>query len=252
MSQGADTEPSRPDPRLDASGAAVTGPVRDLIEAQLRALVLAPSFPCLGARSAVRNGGYVFATYRDLREAASLDALAEDLGRFAAGRHRLGRFYSFVAGFLEPARITDEASWDRTVWAALQRLHDVDGRPWDSRWSTVPGDADFALSLAGCGMLVVSLYPGASRFSRRFAWPTLVFNPPEQDRANFPDDESFLRFQDAIRARDVRLQGSMNPSLPPTLDDPQAPGFSGAPVGPFWRCPLVVRTPAGADRKAGG
>jgi FPC/CPF motif-containing protein YcgG len=220
---------------------AISPLVKDMIERQLRALVLDTPFPCLGARSAFRNHGYVFQVYEDLRTDAGAAALADGLREFTKKRHELGNFYTFIASFVEPGAVSDESSWDRQIWEVLQRLHDLDTEPWDDRWSTTPEDADFALSFAGCGQLVVTLYPGASRYSRRFAWPTLIFNPPEQDRANFPDDESFLRFQDTIRARDVRLQGTMNPSLPPTLDDPQAPGFSGAPVGDHWRCPIKIR-----------
>ena len=48
----------------------------------------------------------------------------------------------------------------------------------------------------------------------------------------------------ARQQRDALLQGHTNPSLPATLDDPQAPGFSGTPVDPdSWRCPLHVHPP---------
>jgi FPC/CPF motif-containing protein YcgG len=215
--------------------------VKEFVERQLRALVLDTPFPCAGARAAVRNAGYLFNLYADMGSRGSLAELVADLRYFAQVRSELGNFYSFVASFVEPARIDEEQAWDVFVWSFLQKLHDFDDAPWDDRFSTDPQDAGFALSFAGCGQLVVSLYPGATRYSRRFAWPTLVFNPLEQDRANFPDDESFERFRDTIRARDVRLQGSVNPSLPLTLDDPQAPGFSGAPVGPDWTCPIRLR-----------
>lgn len=219
--------------------------VKQLVERQLRVLVLDTPFPCTGARAAVRNSSYLFNLYADMTSPDSIAHLSADLRYFAQVRGELGDFYSFVASFIEPARIDREQVWDGLVWSVLQQLHDLDDLPWDGRFSTDPRDPDFALSVAGCGHLVVSLYPGATRYSRRFAWPTLVFNPLEQDRANFPDDASFTRFRDTIRARDVRLQGSVNPSLPATLDDPQAPGFSGTPVGPDWTCPLRLRPGTG-------
>jgi uncharacterized protein len=233
-STGNDREPA-------AAAGDPPGRVKEMIERQLRCLVLETPFPCLGARSAFRRGSYQFNVHQDMRTAGTLDSVAADLRHFADVRRDLGDFYSYIASFTEPALIPSEAYWDELVWDFLQRLHDADTEPWENRWSTDPKDYDFALSFAGLGHLVVALYPGASRYARRFAWPTLVFNPPEQDRANFPDDESFLRFQNHIRDRDERLQGSVNPALPPTLDDPQAPGFSGAPVDESWRCPLVIR-----------
>ncbi|MFC4564329.1 guanitoxin biosynthesis heme-dependent pre-guanitoxin N-hydroxylase GntA [Nocardiopsis mangrovi] len=232
-----------------AFGGRVNRATGEMIERQLRALVLDAPFPCLGARSAFRTGSYVFAAYSDMHDERDLAALLAGLTRFARMRTSLGRFYTYVASFVEPRMIPDEHAWERLVWSVLQWLHDHDEVSWDTRWSTSPSDSDFALSIGGLGQLVVTLYPGANRHARRFAWPTLIFNPLEQDRANFPDDEDFLAFQDQIRARDSRLQGNVNPSLPPTLDDPQAPGFSGAPVGADWRCPLTVRT--GEERNAG-
>ncbi len=222
----------------------VPGPVRELIEQQLRSVVLGSPFPCLGARSAFRDGSYLFNVLPDMDDPRSPEHVLADLRYFARVRLRMGDLYTYVVSFLEPRAIADEGEWDRRLWSFLQHLHDLDDVPWDGRFSTEPRDADFALSVAGLGQLVVTLYPGATRYARRFGWTTLIFNPPEQDRANFPTDEQFLRFQNRIRERDARLQGHVNPALPATLDDPQAPGFSGAPVDPdSWRCPLRVHPP---------
>ena len=227
--------------RADGPAGAVSPQLAELVERQLRALVLEGPFPCLGSRAALRTGSYLFSLFPDLRSADAVDAVLAGLRRFAATRRQLGDFYTYVASFVEPRVVVDEAEWDRLVWDFLQKLHDSDDEPWDPRWSKDPTQPDFALSLAGLGQLVVTLYPGASRYARRFAWPTLVFNPLEQDRANFPEEEAFLRFQGRIRDRDRALQGTVNAALPATPDDPQAPGFSGASVGADWRCPLVVR-----------
>jgi uncharacterized protein len=216
-------------------------PLARLVEAQIRSLVLDGPFPCSGAKAAFNDDSYRFNLYPNLGDSASWIDVAADLTAFVRGRSSMGRFYTFVASFVEPAAVVDHAAWDRLVWAFLQGLHDVDDVAWDPRFSTDPSSADFAFSFGGCGMLVVSLYPGATRYARRFAWPTIVFNPLEQDRANFPDHADLQRFTDRIRARDTKLQGAVNPSLPPTPDDPQAPGFSGAPVGAGWKCPLRVR-----------
>ena len=223
---------STPDSSLDMVGR--------LIERQLRGMVLDGPFPCLGARSVLRNGSYLFAVHPDLFGAGAVEAVAADLRRFADVRLRLGRLYSCVISFLEPRTVPDERAWDGRLWGFLQALHDLDDAPWDARFSDDPESGDFALSFAGVGHLVVSLYPGAWRYARRFAWPTLVFNPLEQDTDAFPDEGDFARFQHVIRLRDARLQGQVNPSLPATRAESQAPGFSGAPVSDTWRCPFVV------------
>jgi FPC/CPF motif-containing protein YcgG len=219
----------------------VPATVRELIEKQLRCLVLDAPFPCLGARAAFRTGSYLFNVHPDMNDQQATDNVLADLRYFAKVRHEMGNLYTYVASFVEPRMIPSEMAWEQMVWKFLQGLHDLDDTQWDARFSRDPADADFALSLGGLGQLVVTLYPGANRYTRRFAWPTLIFNPLEQDRANFPSDEEFLRFQNMIRDRDARLQGNVNPSLPPTLDDPQAPGFSGAPIDAAWECPLQIR-----------
>jgi uncharacterized protein len=211
-----------------------------LIERQLRCMVLDGPFPCLGARSAFRNDSYVFAVHHDLFGPDAVEAVAADLRHFAAVRLRLGRLYSCIVSFVEPRTVPDEQVWDGQVWGFLQALHDLDDTPWDPRFSADPESGDFALSFAGVGHLMLALYPGATRYARRFAWPTLVFNPLEQDTAAFADEQDFARFQHIIRERDARLQGHVNPSLPATREQSQAPGFSGAPIPDSWRCPLVV------------
>jgi uncharacterized protein len=226
--------------------------VRELIERQLRCLVLDGPFPCLGARAALRTGSYLFNVHLDMNDRQALDGVLADLRYFARVRREMGNLYTYVVSFVEPRMIPSEMTWDQTVWRFLQGLHDLDDTRWDPRYSRDPTDADFALSVAGLGQLVVTLYPGASRYTRRFAWPTLIFNPLEQDRANFPTDEEFLRFQNMIRDRDERLQGTVNPSLPPTLDDPQAPGFSGAPIDASWTCPLRIGPRPSGDEDGGG
>lgn len=240
-------------PQLPAEHAGlVPATVRELIEKQLRCLVLDAPFPCLGARAALRTGSYLFNVHADMNAPRATDSVLADLRYFAEVRREMGNLYTYVASFLEPRMIPSETAWEQMVWKFLQGLHDLDDTPWDTRFSRDPSEAGFALSLGGLGQLVVTLYPGANRYTRRFAWPTLIFNPLEQDRANFPSDEEFLRFQNMIRDRDARLQGNVNPSLPPTLDDPQAPGFSGAPIDAHWRCPLRIRPQQAEEADRGG
>lgn len=212
------------------------------MQTQLHVLVSAQPFPCLGARSALASDSYLFNLYEDMGSAESLRDLATDLRHFAEVRLGLGSLYSYVASFIEPRIPGDEAAWGKSFWDLMQRLHDIDAQYWDPRFSQDPESSEFAFSFAGLGHLVVTLYPGASRFSRRFAWPTLVFNPLEQDRAKFPEEAEFVRFRDQIRLRDSRLQGQVNPALPRTLDDSQVPGFAGTPVPPGWQCPLRLRS----------
>src|SRR5207244_4323508 len=85
---------------------------------------------------------------------------------------------AFVAVFTgRPPR--GEADFERRLWLQLQQLHDRDDPSpgWDPSVSNDPEDARFAFSFAGCALFVIGLHPDSSRLARRFAWPTLVFNP---------------------------------------------------------------------------
>src|SRR5829696_6122951 len=69
--------------------------------------------------------------------------------------------------------------------------------------------ASFAAPTA---IFIVGLHAGSSRVARRFAWPTLVFNPHSQfDRLR--EDGRFERFQQVIRGAERALQGDVNPMM---------------------------------------
>jgi FPC/CPF motif-containing protein YcgG len=90
------------------------------------------------------------------------------------------RLTTFVASFLRPVP-GDEAELERLLWTQLQALHD--GEPmqsWDPSVSSDPEDAHFSFSMAGSAFFVVGLHAASTRWARRFAWPTLVFNPHAQ------------------------------------------------------------------------
>ena len=183
----------------------------DFVCRQFLALVMDPAFPCLGARSAMHHDAYDFHLYPDLQDAASRQQLARDLERFGTIRHSMdGRFATFVASFEKPRSVEDETRWDDLIWRFLQALHDLDTAPWDPTVSDDPANPEFIFSFAGTGYFVVGLHPGASRHSRRFAYPTLVFNAHDQF-AQLRHTGQFTGFQRTIRRRDVRLQGSVNP-----------------------------------------
>jgi uncharacterized protein len=212
--------------------------VESFVEHQLRALVLSDYFPCVGARSAFKSGGYAFHLYGDITNAEFIDAMADDLREFIVSPPS-GPFVTFVATFASPTGIHDESHWDALVWRALQFLHVSDFQQWDRSVSDDPSSPDFSFSFGGRAFFVVGLHPGSSRYSRRFAWPSLVFNFHEQFERLRVEDK-YVRFRDTIRARDIRLQGSLNPNLSDFGDASDATQYSGMPAGSGWRCPFIA------------
>jgi FPC/CPF motif-containing protein YcgG len=188
-----------------------------------RAFVAAPDFSCLGARAALRRPSYRI-------------ALARDLAGFAAGPAD-DDFATFVAVFAgQPAG--GEADFEATLWAQLQGLHGLDPAPaWDPAVSEDPEDVHFSFSFAGRAFFVVGLHPGSSRVARRFAWPTLVFNPHAQFQ-RLRADGRYSKLRDAIRARELALQGSLNPNLSDFGERSEARQYSGRATEAEWRCPF--------------
>jgi hypothetical protein len=198
------------------------------------------TFTCLAGRAASRRRDLVVAVYPDLRpEGDVTPRLHADLLRFQA-THLTGRrlFASFAAVFAAPAEIT-EGGFEALLWDQLGRLHhhDAQRHPWAPGVSADPSRPDFAFSVGGHAYFVAGLNPAASRLSRRFARPVLVFNSHEQfDRLKA--DGTYGGLQGRIRARELRLQGSLNPMLAEHGDVSEAAQYSGRRVEPGWQCPF--------------
>ncbi len=222
----------------EPSGGPVT-PQEEFVHDSLRALVLNPRFSCVGAKAAIRRGQYRAGLYGTMGSRGAVAGLARDLFEFVEDLPRIGGdFTTFLASFGGPA-VVEEMAFERLLWAQLQGLYEQD-RPhhgWDPTVSADPADPDFSFSFAGRAFFVVGLHPASSRYARRFAWPTLVFNLHEQFE-RLREGGRFARVREVIRAREIELQGSLNPNLSDFGELPEARQYSGRPVGEGWRCPF--------------
>ena len=142
----------------------------------------------------------------------------------------------------------DQQSFERLVWRQLQALHDLDRQDhgWDPTASPDTADPHFAFSVGGRAYFVVGLHAASSRWTRRFAWPTLVFNPHRQfDRLR--EQGKFERLRDQIRDRDRALQRTLNPMLSNFGEHSEARQYSGRRVEDDWRCPFHARDVSESD-----
>lgn len=207
------------------------------VHAALRALVLDPEFPCVGARSAFNQGSYRFAMYEQLDTPEATEGLARDLFAFVQEQDRIeGQFSTFIAVFDGPKVLTPE-EFERQLWNQLKRLHDADTEPWDPAVSDDPADPRFSFSFAGRAFFIVGLAPSGSRWARTFPWPALAFN------AHFQFEQlrrggQFERMQEVIRERDTELEGGVNPNLANFGEHTEARQYSGREVEDGWRCPV--------------
>lgn len=202
-----------------------------------------PDFPCVGSKAALAQGAIRTLELAPLgtrdNDAALLDGLASFARHLAAQPTGSTVVHSMVAIFEGPTD-TDEMRFEALLWSQLQRLHLLDvrrGHAWADGVSRDPDDPRFSLSLAGHPFFVIGLHPGASRLARRFAWPAMVFNSHVQfDRLR--SDGRYAKMQKATRARDVALQGSINPNLADFGTAPETRQYSGRAVEAGWKCPF--------------
>ena len=219
---------------------------RDAARSQFRDWVLDPTFACVGAKSAVQRDTFRLELYPKMGGARATDRLSRDLARFVREQDPAApEFSTFAASFVEPAA-SDERDFESLLWRQLQELHDRDPIPWDPDVASDPADGKFAFSFAGRAFFVVGLHPRSSRMSRRFAWPTLVFNARFQFE-RLRERGKYERMQAVIRARDRALQGTNNPMLSDFGSRSEARQYSGRPVDEEWRCPFHPGPKDGSD-----
>ena len=131
-------------------------------------------------------------------------------------------------------------------------LHDHDEPEWDPDYAYNPEHEEFSFSFAKRSFFVVGLSPAASRISRNFIYPAIAFNP-EHQIANLRTQGKLEKWERDIRNNDIRLQGSINPSIVTELGKrvPEARVYSGKanPPDKPWQCPFKMR-PDVKDPKA--
>lgn len=217
------------------------GPMGDALVEHIKA----SEFPCVGSKAAVAQDALRTVECAPLGSRENDAFLLDQLGLFAAELAQAdpgaSTVHSFAALFEGP-QATDEARFEALLWSQLQRLHSLDyrrGSRWSKDVSSNPDSPDFSLSLAGHAFFVIGLHPGASRMARRFQYPTLVFNSHQQFE-RLRADGRYQKMQAATRARDIALQGSINPNLADFGTAAETRQYSGRKVDADWRCPFHV------------
>ncbi|CAN5719123.1 guanitoxin biosynthesis heme-dependent pre-guanitoxin N-hydroxylase GntA [soil metagenome] len=218
--------------------------VGEFVRDAFRSLVMNPRFSCVAAKSAFRRDNYRHGVYGAMGCPASPAALARDLESFVADASTFKPgFRTFVASF-DDTTARDEKEFERALWRVLQSLHDIDrqSHEWDPTVSSDPADPEFSFSFAGTAFFLVGMHPTSSRMTRRFAWPTMVFNL----HAQFEDlrrEGRYERMQHVIRERDVELQGSIHPNLADFGERSEARQYAGRVTEEAWKCPFSTRAP---------
>ncbi|GAA2601692.1 guanitoxin biosynthesis heme-dependent pre-guanitoxin N-hydroxylase GntA [Actinomadura fulvescens] len=211
--------------------------------------VAGDSFSCVAAKTAERRGTIVHRHYGVMGDEATTEALHADLAGFAAAKDDIDLLLaSFVATFDGPGDLTEE-EFDEVLWHQLQRLHDLDSARfgWSEGVDSDPASPNFGFSVGEHPFFVVGLHPRSSRITRRFERPAIAFNSHVQfDRLK--QRNIYPRLQRETRAREMTLQGSLNPNLAEFGETSEAVQYSGMAVDGDWKCPFRPHVREGSTR----
>jgi uncharacterized protein len=227
------TRPLTPDAPIDA----------ELIDAhhQLRQRILDQSYPCTGAISAFSQHCYRFGLYPELACDSAVRAVCHDLHCFCHEFTPIDdNLITFVAMFRGTA-IQSERHFEDLLWNQLQGMHALDSGffTWDKDVESDPASDHFSYSIGGRAMFVIGMHPKASRLARTFPYPTLVFNLHEQFEG-LRARGKLEAMKQTIQAREMSLQGSINPMLADFGENSEARQYSGRTVSDNWVCPFHV------------
>lgn len=199
------------------------------------------NYPCVFAKSVLNKGSYMISFYENIASREDTLALCEDIFDFLQFQTEIAcrDFSTFVAVFVKSV-IVEELEFEEKLWRQLDMMRSIDGRncDWDPAYSSDPTNEDFSFSFGGRGYFVVGGHPRSSRISRRFMYPTIIFNAQFQFE-KLKDIGVMDRFREIIRNRDIDMQGNINPglaSIGKTISEARL--YSGRLVELDWTCPF--------------
>lgn len=198
-------------------------------------------FPCIAAKAALARQ-QVKCLVADHMACPKDDKLILDFLYDFTDDYRSAKdfYHSAAIIFKEPAVMPEEL-FDELLWQRLQGLSDLDAAdyPFDKRVNNSPTSPKFSFSIKEEAFYIIGLHPNSSRKSRRFSYPTLVFNPHAQFE-ELRDINKYDMMKGAVRKRDIAYSGSINPMLEDFGMASEVYQYSGRKYDDVWQCPLKI------------
>jgi hypothetical protein len=197
-------------------------------------------FPCVVAKAALaRNHIKGFVANNMACPASDVEVLHFIYDFVDQYRSSRESYHSAAVIFKGPANTNDE-TFDTLLWERLKALSTLDKANYlhDNRVDENPAAPNYSYSLKSEAFFVVGLHPGSERRSRRFKYPTLIFNP----HAEFEKLRKLNRYEKlkgVVRKRDVIFSGSVNPMLDDFGNSSEVSQYSGKRYDDKWKCPLA-------------
>ena len=200
-----------------------------------------PEFPCVAARAAFAHRQIRCFVAGNMLCPADDKAILDFIYTFIDDYRSANSLYHSATIIFSGPEIHDEEYYDEMLWKRLQSFSDLDAvnYNYDERVSTDPSSPYFSYSLKEEALFIIGLHPASSRVSRRFKYPTFVFNPHEQFE-KLREQHHYEHMKQTVRHRDIKLSGSINPMLNDYGSSSETLQYSGRQYDSSWKCPLQI------------
>ena len=210
----------------------------DDLQTEIQSLITQKNFPCIAAVKALHQNEIRIGTYQDFGQCRSWQRLREDLFKFSEEQRKSQSEHLTFWAVFEGESNFSEDEFEEGLWRELSSLTSIEDKATD--WNinnSDPASSEFSFCLFGEPFFVVGIHPNSSRRGRRFSKPSLIFNLFRQFDSLGKKGvyESMVK---AIRARELKFDGAVNPMTLAHGDDWEAIQFSGKPNPSEWKCPF--------------
>jgi uncharacterized protein len=199
-----------------------------------------PDFPCVAAKAAqAKNRAYCFAAGHMACPEHDA-AILKFIYNFVDTYRTINKPYFSAAVIFDSPMSCTEEEYDGMLWSRLSSLALMDrgnGFRHDPRVDADPSSPKFSFSIKEEAFFIVGLHNDSNRRSRRFKYPTLIFNP----HAEFEKLRELGRYEKMkriVRKRDSAFSGSVNPTLNDFGERSEIYQYTGIPYSSDWVCPL--------------
>ncbi len=198
-------------------------------------------FPCVAARAAEAKQQVHCMVAENMFCPHDDPAILSFLYKFVDLYRLSDTLFHSVAIIFKGPDFPGEELFDRLMWQRLQSISDLDAthHPYDLRVDSDPSSPEFSFSLKQEAFFIIGLHPHSGRPSRRFNYPTLVFNP----HAQFEDlrkADHYDKLKNIVRKRDLISSGTVNPMLEDFGNASEVFQYSGRHYNSDWKCPLKI------------
>ena len=165
------------------------------------------------AKSVINQGFFHTFTIPDL-STVSVNSALEQMYDFIAEMQAKKVNLSSCAIVVEDEKLKDFSLFETKFWEFLKELNQLDKVNYapDPEVDSDPKSSNFSYSIKSESFFIIALHPNSPRWSRRFKYPAIVFNPHKQFE-KMRSNGTYLKVRDLIRKKDKLLQGSENSML---------------------------------------